>query len=108
MWQATTVRRPHERPPTATDDRKLLFTRRYGTHMNCPANNGLAQLRNLSSYWKEQISPPMAVLGGEYPITNRYVNLALLRPTVVVEKLEGVAAALTHVRREPTPPAELT
>jgi hypothetical protein len=50
----------------------------------------------------------MAVLGGEYPITNRYVNLALLRPTVVVEKLEGVAAALTHVRREPTPPAELT
>lgn len=50
------------------DDRKLLFMRRFGTQMNCPATSGLAQLRNLNSYWKERTSPPMAVLGGEYPI----------------------------------------
>jgi len=37
--------------------------------MNHPATSGLAQLRNLSSYWKERTSPPMAVLGGEYRIS---------------------------------------
>jgi hypothetical protein len=72
----------------AMDDTKLLFMRRFGTHMNCPATNGLPQLQNLSSYWKERTSPLMAFWGGEYPITNRYVNLAWLRP-----KLEAMAAA---------------
>jgi hypothetical protein len=49
----------------------------------------------------------MAVLGGDYPITNRYVNLALLlrlallRLTVVVEKPQAVAAALPR-RTPPT------
>ena len=42
--------------------------RRFGTQMNCPSTSGLAQLRILSSYWKERY-PPMAILSREYQIS---------------------------------------
>ena len=62
--------------PGARSDRKLLFTRRYGTHFNCPATRGLATFEgNPSSHRKERASSPMAVLDRRYAITCSYVNL---------------------------------
>ena len=51
--------------------------RRFGTQMNCAVTSGLARLRNLSSYCKEQTSTPTAVLGGKYSITCSHINFAL-------------------------------
>jgi hypothetical protein len=52
-----------------------------------------ASCQQLDSESDKEKQPPFVTLAGDYPIRKRYVNLALLRPTVVVEKLEAVAAA---------------
>ena len=52
--------------------------RRFGTQINCAATSGLARIRNLSSYCKEQTSPPTAVFGGEYSINVCHINFALV------------------------------
>jgi hypothetical protein len=54
--------------------------RRFGTQMNCPATSGLAQLRNLSSYWKERASPLMAVLGRTVSDNESLCQLGLSAP----------------------------
>ena len=64
------------------DDRKLLFMRRFGTQMNYPATSDLAQLRNLSSYWKERTSRPMAVFTSDILNHSRALKTALRDPSI--------------------------
>jgi hypothetical protein len=46
----------------------LLFMRRFGTQMNCPAASGLAQVRKPKQLLENANEPPITGLGGEYPI----------------------------------------
>src|SRR4030095_3280440 len=56
--------------------------RRFGTQMNYPATSDLAQLRNLSSYWKERTSRPMAVFTSDILKHSRALKTALRDPSI--------------------------